>query len=322
MHRKWRKMFFWENLISHNCSRFTYWFVTLNCIDMTLSTESIFLTTDVEGFRVCRETRTTSVSTMTVLYCSEGYIDVFYHGDMLRINKGFLFVRIPDFTQELGPYQMSPDFAFKQVTIDADIYEKLMFDHMRVEPNWWAKQEYVKENPLFELNERSREFFDIYFELLTMQLQDKAGGLSQYRKQILMLIARAATMEMLNYMDKLALVDANGRTSVNQSDYTFHEFTRLLQQYPHEREVQWYAKKLGITPKYLSEICKERSEKSAGEWIADVTVAELKHYLRNTTMPIREIARIMEFPNASFFCQYTKKHTGLTPNHFRKEKQA
>jgi YesN/AraC family two-component response regulator len=30
----------------------------------------------------------------------------------------------------------------------------------------------------------------------------------------------------------------------------------------------------------------------------------------------------MEFPNASFFCQYTKKHTGLTPNKFRKERKS
>ncbi|MBQ3998069.1 MAG: AraC family transcriptional regulator [Paludibacteraceae bacterium] len=287
---------------------------------MTLSTDSIFLTTDVEGFRVCRETRTTSTATMTVMYCSAGYIDVFFHGEMLRINKGDLFIRVPDFTQELGPYEMSPDFAFKQVTVDADIYEKLMFDHMRVEPNWWAKQEYVKEHPIFPINEVSLHFFDAYFELLVLLLQDKP---SLYRSQILMLVARAATMEMLNYLDKLALVPSNGaRNSVNQSDYTFHAFTRLLQQYPHEREVQWYAKKLNITPKYLSEICKERSNKSAGEWIADITISELKHYLRNTTMPIREIARVMEFPNASFFCQYTKKHTGLTPNHFRKQKQA
>ena len=288
---------------------------------MTLSTDSIFLTTDVEGFRVCRQTRTTSVATMTVLYCSNGYIDVYYHGGMIRINKGDLFVRIPDFTHDLGPYEMSDDFEFKQVTIDAAIYERLMYDHMRVEPNWWSKQEYVKENPIFPLNDASKAFFDAYFHLLTLQLSDKH---SNYRSQILMLIARGATMEMLNYMDKMALVDdkSNERNSVNQSDYTFREFTRLLQLYPHEREVQWYAKQLGITPKYLSEICKERSSKSAGEWIADITVAELRHYLHNTTMPIREIAKVMEFPNASFFCQYTKKHTGLTPNHFRKQKQA
>ncbi len=288
---------------------------------MTLFTDSLYLTNDIEGFRECREKRTiSSASTMTVLFCKAGHIDVFYHGEMIRIKKNDLWVRLPDFSHDLGPYEMSPDFEFMQVTVDAAIYNQIMFEHMRVEPNWYAKQEYVKENPIFPLNEVSIDFFETYFHLLTLQLLDRP---SAYRNQIMMLIARGATMEMLNYIDKLALLDdsPNLRNTVTQSDYTFHEFTRLLQQYPHEREVQWYAKKLEITPKYLSEICKDVSGKSAGEWIADITVAEIKHYLHNTTMPIRDIAQAMEFPNASFFCQYTKKHTGMTPNQFRKQKK-
>ena len=287
---------------------------------MTLFTDAIFLTNEIEGFRQCRETRTTSSATMTVLFCRHGYIDVYYHGEMLRINAGDLFVRIPDYCQELGPYIMSSDFEFNQITINSKIFEKVMFDHMRIEPNWYAKQEYIKEHPIFRINEQSKEFFYTYFHLITLQLQDKQ---TEYRKQILMLIAKGATMEMLNYLDKLAVVDPDAvpRKAVNSSDYTFREFTRLLQQYPHKREVQWYAKHLNITPKYLSEICKERSGKSASEWISDFTVSELKHYLQNTTLPIREIAELMDFPNASFFCQYTKKHTGLTPNHFRKRRQ-
>jgi len=286
---------------------------------MTLFTDNIFLTDEQEGFRVCRETRTTSKATMTVFYCEGGYIDVYYHGEMLRINQGELFVRIPDFSQELGPYQMSPDFKFKQVTINSAIYEQIMLDHVRIEPNWYAKQEYLKEHPTFKLSPVSRDFFRTYFHLLTLQLNDT---LSDYRREILRLIAHGAVMEMLNYMDKMAVLaeEKEARDRTNQSDYTFREFIRLLQQYPHEREVQWYARELDITPKYLSEICKERSGKSAGQWIAEITVAEIKHYLRNTSMPIHEVARVMEFPNASFFCQYTKKHIGMTPNHYRRKK--
>lgn len=289
---------------------------------MTLFTDFLFLTNDVEGFRVCRETRTiSSASTMTVLYCSKGHIDVYYHERMIRINKGDLFIRVPDFTRDLGPYEMSTDFAFMQMTLDATIYNQIMLDHIRIEPNWYLKQEYIKENPIFPINAVSVNFLETYFHLMALQLQDRP---SDYRTQIIMTLAKAGTMEILNYMDKLAVIDdlKDMRASANQSDYTFHEFTRLLQEYPHEREVQWYAEKLDITPKYLSEICKSRSGKSASEWIAEVTVSELKHYLRNTTMPIRDIAAVMEFPNASFFCQYTKKHTGMTPNQFRKQKKA
>lgn len=287
---------------------------------MTLSTDYIFITNEVEGFRECREKRTTSASTMTTILCTKGYIDVSYHGEMIRINADDLFVRIPDFCQELGPYEMSSDFEFLQVTISASIFNQIMYDHMRIEPNWYAKQEYLKAHPIFHANPVMQDFYMTYFHLLELQL---CGHLTDYRKQILNQIAHAATMEMLNYMDKLETEDfqPSQRLNSNHSDYTFHEFTRLLQQYPHEREVQWYAEKLDITPKYLSEICKQRSGKSAGEWIADITVSEIKHLLRNTTLPIREVARMMEFPNASFFCQYTKKHTGMTPNHYRKEKR-
>ena len=286
---------------------------------MTLNTEVIFLTNEIEGFKQCRE-KTTSANSMTVLYCSRGYIDVYYHEQMLRISAGEMYVRIPDFCQQLGPYSMSPDFEFSQVTIDANVYERVMFDHMRIEPNWYSKQEYVKDHPIFKLSEPSKDFFFTYFHLISLQMLDKQ---TEYRKHILMFIARGATMEMLNYLDKLAVVPTDPavpRRMVNTSDYTFHEFTRLLQQYPHKREVQWYASQLNITPKYLSEICKERSGKAAGEWISDITISEIKHYLHDTTLSIRDIAELLEFPNASFFCQYTKKHTGLTPNHFRKEK--
>ena len=289
---------------------------------MTLYTESIFLTNEKEGFCMCRDTRTTAKNSMTVLFVEKGHIDVYYHGKMMPIHTGEMFVRLPDFTQELGPYEMTDDFEFMQVTIDAKVFEKVMYDHMRVEPNWYAKQEYIKEHPSFPLSEVSKDFFYTYFHLITLQLQDK---MSAYRRQIMMLIAKGAAMEMLNYMDKLAVVSVTKETervSVNHSDYTFREFTHILQQYPHAREVQWYAAQLNITPKYLSEICKERSGKSAGEWISEITVSELKHYLRNTTLPIRDIAELMEFPNASFFCQYTKKHTGMTPNKFRKAKES
>ena len=259
---------------------------------MTLSTDLIFLTDEKEGFRECRMHRTTSAKTMTVMLCTGGYIDVFYRGEMLRINTGDLFVRIPDFSQPLGPYEMSEDFEFRQVTIDAGIYDQIMYDHMRVEPNWWTKQEYIKRNPIFHVNEHSIDFFNTYYHLLTLQLQDH---ISDYRRQILRLIARGAMMELLNYMDKLSVMANFGanRHMINQGDYIFHEFIQLLQQYPHEREVQCYAKHLNITPKYLSEVCKSKSGKSAGEWITDITVSELKHYLQSSTIPIREVARMM-----------------------------
>lgn len=283
---------------------------------MILQTDSIFLTNEIEGFVQCRETR--SEKSASVILVTAGYMDLFFRNEMIRVNKSDIFIRVPHATK-LGPYQFSEDLRFMEIVFPIEIFENLMYGNMRIEPNWWAKQEYLKRNPIFHLTDKSIEFCETYFHLLTLQLQDRQ---SDYRKHILMNVARCASMELLNYMDKTVdLAALTDRSSVNASDYTFRNFTQLLRDFPHEREVQWYAAKLDITPKYLSEICKERSGKSASEWIAETTVSELKHYLRETTLPIHQIAVEMEFPNASFFCQYTKKHLGMTPNHYRRAKQ-
>lgn len=284
---------------------------------MTLYTDYLFLTDEIEGFKLCRDTR--FETSVTALLCTKGYIDVGYRGEMIRIAKDDIFIRVPRATEK-GPFNHSEDFAFKQISLPIQLFESLMYDLIRVEPLWWQKLEYLKENPIFHLQPKSIDVCYLYFEMLHKQVADKQ---TDYRRQILKLMARGATMELLNYMDKtLVLGDEEvRRLSTNASDYTFEAFMQLLREHPHEREVQWYAEQLNITPKYLSEICKDRSGKSASQWIADITISEIKHLLRNTTMPIHEVAEVMEFPNASFFCQYTKKHTGLTPNHFRKQKQ-
>lgn len=287
-------------------------------LTMTLANQFVFLTTDMDGFRLCRNTRTEKG--MTVILCTKGWIEVFVRGKMVRIEKDDLYVRIPAIDFKVGPYEVSDDYEFKQITMDAKIFEQIMFEHMRMEPNWYVKQEYIREHPVFHLNEPSKAFFEAYFNLLILNMEASA---TEYRLQIMKLMAKGAVMELLNYLDKLSVIKPQDllRMSINQSDYTFHEFMNLLQQYPHQREVQWFANQLEITPKYLSEICKERSGKSASQWIAEVTIAELKHLLRDTILPIHDIAQQMEFPNASFFCQYTKKHTGLSPNAFRKKTQ-
>jgi transcription elongation GreA/GreB family factor len=62
---------------------------------------------------------------------------------MLRIGKDDIFIRVPNATK-LGPFEMSPDFRFMQISIPITLFESLMYGNMRVEPNWWAKQEYLK----------------------------------------------------------------------------------------------------------------------------------------------------------------------------------
>jgi YesN/AraC family two-component response regulator len=84
-----------------------------------------------------------------------------------------------------------------------------------------------------------------------------------------------------------------------------------------EREVRNYAEKLLVTPKYLSAVCKEKSGRTAMDWITESTVAHIKYYLLQTDLSVKEIAFKLDFPDVSFFCKYTKKHLGKTPLEYR-----
>ena len=86
-----------------------------------------------------------------------------------------------------------------------------------------------------------------------------------------------------------------------------------------ERKVAFYADKLCITPKYLSEVVKEKTKKTPIEWINDSVIIIAKTFLKSTDLSIIHISEELNFPNPSFFCRYFKKHTGISPLKYREK---
>ncbi len=283
---------------------------------MTLSTPTILLSNELQGIQEYAKTRTKN--TMTVLFCIQGTIDVEINHRMIHIGTNDLYVRLPSLEVDFGGYTNSHEFLFYQLTIHESLFEQMMLHHFRSEPRWWEKQEFLRKNPVIHLSAPGVRLCYSYFEILSIQLNARQ---SDYRREIEQSICLAASMEVFNYLDQVMVMSSEAeRSSVTQSDYIFHEFMHLMQLNSNQREVQWFAAQLNITPKYLSEVSRARSGKSASEWIAFVTISQIKRQLRHTSLPVNEIAKKMQFPNASFFCQYTKKHTGLTPNQIRTQR--
>ena len=83
------------------------------------------------------------------------------------------------------------------------------------------------------------------------------------------------------------------------------------------REVEFYADKLFITPKYLSEICKKTSGKTASEWIQNYATTRLILLLRNNKLTFTQIADSMNFSSQSFFSRYVRKVLGVSPSVYR-----
>ena len=80
-------------------------------------------------------------------------------------------------------------------------------------------------------------------------------------------------------------------------------------------------RKLCITPRYLSIVCQKETGKTPSEWIREKTVGHIRHYLLNTTLSVKEICSVLDFPNSSFLCKFTKKYLGMSPMAFRQKNE-
>ena len=74
-----------------------------------------------------------------------------------------------------------------------------------------------------------------------------------------------------------------------------------------------------MTPKYLSLLVKNVSNRTAGEWIDNYVVLEAKALLSSSTLSNQEISDRLNFTNQSFFGKYFKQHVGISPTEYRKK---
>lgn len=96
------------------------------------------------------------------------------------------------------------------------------------------------------------------------------------------------------------------------------EFIQLvIENYTAERRAQFYAERLGISLQHLSTTIKTVTGKNVLDIIAHVVIIDIKAKLKSTNMTIQEIAYSLNFPSASFFGKYFKRHMGMSPLEYR-----
>lgn len=96
-------------------------------------------------------------------------------------------------------------------------------------------------------------------------------------------------------------------------------FTRLLveQEFP-VRKPEFYAEKLNITKGHLFDVVKEKSEKTTMDWVNERTILIAQAMLASTDELVETIGQKLHIRDASQFVKFFKKHTGETPNEYRK----
>jgi AraC-like DNA-binding protein len=83
--------------------------------------------------------------------------------------------------------------------------------------------------------------------------------------------------------------------------------------------VHQVATQLNLSPRYLSDLLKQETGKTAIELIHIGLMGEAKNRLRQNELSISEIAYGLGFDNPSYFSRLFKKEVGLSPLLFKKQ---
>jgi len=130
------------------------------------------------------------------------------------------------------------------------------------------------------------------------------------RSCINILIYEINSFHKLQHTAKPPLAEPISPLLVNFKQLLYKEFIR-------ERSVAFYADKLNITPKHLSDLLKKQTGKTAGEWIDEAIILEAKVLLQNKELSVSQVSEQLNFSDQSVFGKFFKTHTTLSPLRYR-----
>jgi AraC-like DNA-binding protein len=103
-----------------------------------------------------------------------------------------------------------------------------------------------------------------------------------------------------------------------KQELVLHFLKNVGEHFLKEREVTFYAEQQFITSRHLSAVLKEVTGNTAGQIIAAFVMKEAKAQLSSSDKSIYEISMDLKFSDQYSFGHFFKKHSGESPNAYRK----
>jgi AraC-like DNA-binding protein len=168
----------------------------------------------------------------------------------------------------------------------------------------------VRKNPTMPLNEDDLNLLKIYYDMLKTVVEMTEN---QYRKEIVWHLMIAFYYHSNSWLHK----NPQKQQPSQQKEFV-NRFLELVEKhYKTERKVVFYAEKMNFTPKYLSQIIKANTGKSANDWIDEYVILEAKALLKSSKENIQQISDELNFADQSFFGKYFKRIEGVSPKEYR-----
>ncbi len=194
------------------------------------------------------------------------------------------------------------------------IHEDYLNGHkLRNEINTYGYFDY-EINEALHLSPREEQImWDLFFKIDT----EYHNNTDEYSRDIIL----THIDSMLKYSQRFYKRQFINRTQL--SGKTVSMFHEALSNYFSTAQglptVTMLAAQLNISPRYLSDLLKQETGKTAIENIHIYLINEAKNRLKTQQQNISEIAYELGFENVPYFSRLFKKETGVSPNQFKKQ---
>ena len=240
-------------------------------------------------------------------FCESGVSDFFVNSRPVTLQAGDFYILFGQ--QVVDRVKQSPDFHLVALVQDRNYVQETLISMLHL----WPYLFHLMESPVLRLTPDEQATLHRSYNTILQRLSNR--GHTFWRESV-------RTMMQTFYFD---ICDAVERRNPQRErfrsrlNFVFYNFMQILSaNYFREREVAWYAERLKLTPKYLSEVVKQVSGRTVSSWISSMVVMEIKNRLRNTDHSVKEIATQLHFPNQSFLGKYFKNLVGISPLDYRR----
>lgn len=295
----------------------------------------------VDSIQKFAEVSAAHVAMNAIVICTQGKVQGMMNGRQMELRQNQVAV-IPQNIM-VTDVMVSPDFNLKAMFLTNRILQSFLREKMTV----WNDMMFIQHHHIVTMEEDEILFYSHFYDMLTLAIA--RGKENPFRTEIIQSLLRSAILGLCGAMKQMIALswpsegDAKSpvltttlaskpgspvpvqQTSQRRDTSSrlaacthFQRFLELL--YSSEvkyRTVESYASDLCMSPKYLTSICKKNSGKTANEWIREQVLEDIRYYLKQTDLSIKQICNRLGFPNPSFFGKYVKDHFGMTPVQFR-----
>lgn len=192
----------------------------------------------------------------------------------------------------------TPDFLYRNAT-EADVQLGLrVFDGARESPRW-------------RLGQATHARFREMFEQIRRETARPADGLSEeiVRHQVRLILLEAERLRRL-WRPEAVTAGEYGRY-VALRDLVRREMSR-------SRSVEFYARKLGTTPRGLNRLTRLVLNRGAKAFIAEEVVQEARRLLASGGLAVKEVGYRLGFSEPTNWVKFFRRHAGESPASFRR----